>query len=248
MQKKKQVKKKKKRLSKLLLFIIIIILSYLIVFKTDIFIVAEIVVEGNEKLSYEEVVKASTCNIGENIFKIDTKKGEDSLNLIPYVKSSKISRKLPDKILIEIEERKEVAVIQYLNLIYYIDIEGYILAIGENVNEVPLPKIKGIDMVSYGEGSNLYQEASMDNMEEFILYSENLNILKRIEEVDISNRDDIVIKLKDGILVAFGPLNNVKYKLSFLDGILDDVDKKGIEVKKILFDKGENPIIVMDNR
>lgn len=248
MERKRRIKRKKKRLSRLLLFIIIIILSYLVVFKTELFIIKDIIVEGNEKLSYEEVVKASTCSIGENIFRIDIDKVEDSLNQIPYVKSSKISRKFPNKIAIEIEERKEVAAVQYLNLVYYIDVEGYILSIEENAGEITLPKIKGLDMVSFEEGSNIYQQTSMDNMEEFILYSENLNILERIEEIDVSNKDSIGIQLKDGILVAFGPLNNVKYKLSFLYGILDDVEKRGIEVKKILLDKGENPIIVTDNR
>lgn len=246
--KEKTIKKKKKRLSKLLLFIVIIILSYILVFKTDIFIVVGIIVEGNNKLSYEEVVKASTCNIGENIFKIDIKKGEESLNQIPYVKKSKIKRKLPDKIIIEIEERKEVAAIQYLNLVAYIDIEGYILNIEENTGNILLPEIKGLDLESVEEGSSIYQEVSMEDMEEFILYSENLDILELMKEVDVSNKDNIIIYLKDGKLVAFGPLNNVKYKLSFLNGILDDIEKKGLEVKKILFDKGENPVIVTDNR
>ena len=85
---------------------------------------------GNKKLSYDKIIKASMCNIGENIFKINMKKGEESLKRLPYIKECKIKRKLPNEIIIEIEERKEVAIISYIGSFVYIDKEGYILKIG----------------------------------------------------------------------------------------------------------------------
>lgn len=248
MEKKKQRKKKKKRLNKFLLFIITIILFYLLVFKTDFFIVSDIIVEGNKKLRVDSIVKASTCNVGENIFRIDTEKGENNLKLIPYVKNCKIKRQLPDKIIIEIEERREVAVIEYLEYTIYIDSEGYVLKIDNSEKEVKLPKITGLNMVHFEEGSNIYQDNSIGKLEDFITYSEDLKVFNRIDEVDVSNKEDINIRLNNGTLVAFGPLNDVKYKLSFLVEILEDIEGKDIEAKKIMFNKGENPIIVIDNR
>jgi len=228
--------------------VLTIILSYLFIFKTDFFILSDIVIIGNKKLKYESIVKASSCNIGENIFKIDTKKGEENIKLIPYIKDCRIKRQLPDKIIIEIKERKEIAAIEYLDYLVYIDNEGYILEIDTNDKGIELPVITGLNMVDYEEGDNIYQNDSTENIKEFMLYSEYLNILSTIDKIDFSNKEDIYIKLKGGTLVAFGPLNNVKYKLSFLNKILKDIDKKNIMAKQILFNKGENPIIVMDNR
>lgn len=231
----------------MLLFIIIIILSYLFVFKTDFFVLSEITVEGNKKLNFVDIINASSCNIGENIFNIDIEKGEENLKLLPYIKDCKIKRQLPDKLIIEIEERKEVAVVEYLEHVFYIDNEGYILKIDNN-KDVELPVIKGLDMVHYVEGDNIYQENYLNGLKEFIFYSEDLGILNIVNEIDLSNEEDINIELNDSTLVAFGPLNNVKYKLSFLIEILQDLEKKNIVARKIIFNKGENPIIVMDNR
>lgn len=248
MEKKKQRKRKKKSIGRFLLLVIAIILSYIFVFKTDVFIVSEIIVEGNKKLKADTIVKASTCNIGENIFRIDIDNGENNLKLIPYVKDSKIKRQLPDKVIIEVEERKEVAVVDYMDYVVYIDKEGYILEIDRDKKEVELPKISGLDMVHFEEGSNIYQDNSMEKLEEFITYSEASKLLSLIDEIDVSNYDSINIQLNNGTLVEFGPLNNVKYKLSFIIEILQDIESKNMEARKIMFNKGENPIIVIDNR
>ncbi|NLX60977.1 MAG: FtsQ-type POTRA domain-containing protein [Tissierellia bacterium] len=228
--------------------VLVIILSYLFIFKTDFFILSDIVIIGNKKLKYDSIVKASNCNIGENIFKINTKKGQENLKLVPYVKDCKIKKQLPDKIIIEIEERKEIAAIEYLEHLLYIDNEGYILEIDISKKDITLPIITGLNIVDYKEGSNIFQNNSIGNLKDFIVYGEYLNILSSIDEIDISNKEDINIELNNGTLIAFGPLNNVKYKLSFLNEILKDIDNKNIDAKQILFNKGENPIIVIDNR
>ena len=57
-----------------------------------------------------------------------------------------------------------------------------------------------------------------------------------------------MIELNNGVKVAFGTIDNVKYKLSFLFNILEDVEKRNINVKQILLNKGSNPIIVTDDK
>lgn len=249
MKKKKKSKRrieKRKRILKLLLFVLTLVLLYLFAFKTDFFNIRSIKVVGNKKLSYDQVIKASMCNMGENIFKINRKKGKESLERLPYIKDAKIKRNLPKEIIIEIDERKEIAIISYIGSFLYIDKEGNILNIEEKKDKVELPRIFGLELEELEVGDNIYSTLEQ-GIEELITYSEQLDLIKLMKYINFADNNNIMVELKDGIKVAFGPLNNVKYKLSFLNKILNDIEKKDIKVKQILLNKGDNPIVVTED-
>lgn len=249
MKKSKSYKRKaRKRILKLFLFILILTLLYLFIFKTSFFNIKNIKVVGNHKMNYDKVVKASMCIQGENIFKINKKLGQESLNRLPYIKQSKIKRKLPKEIVIEIEERKEVAIIPYIGSFAYIDEEGYILSIEEKGGEIKLPQIFGLDLIDLEAGKNLFEQLEDDNVMKFIVLSKQGGLLSLMKYINFSDSNNIMIELKNGVKVAFGPIDNVKYKLSFLFNILEDVEKRNINIKQILLNKGSNPIIVTDDK
>ncbi len=225
-----------------------ITLFYLFAFKTKFFNIKKIEVLGNKKMSYEKIVNSSTCIKGENIFRISKKLGEESLNRLAYIKEAKIKRKLPSTIVIEVEERKEIAIIPYIGSFVYIDNEGYILSIEEKKGETELPQIFGLELVDLEVGNNLFEQLEGENIKNFIVLSEEAKLLKLMKYVNFSDDNNIKVQLNNDIKVAFGPWDNVKYKLSFLSEILKDIEKKDIEVRQILFNKGDNPIIVIDNK
>lgn len=251
MKKKKKSKKKiknRKRILKFLLFVLTIILMYLFVFKTDFFNIRNIKVVGNNKISYEQIVRASMCNKGENIFKISKKKGKESLERLPYVKEANIKRRLPKGLIIEIDERQEAAIIPYIGSYVFIDDEGYILNIVEQIEHVNLPQIFGLELDDLKTGNNLFNILGRNSIEEFIKFSHESNLLLLMKYINFTDNSNTMIELIDGIKVAFGPLDNVKYKLRFLIKILDDIEKKDINAKQILLNKGDNPIVVTDDR
>ncbi|HSH36644.1 cell division protein FtsQ/DivIB [Schnuerera sp.] len=251
MKKKKKSKRriqKRKRILRFLLFILTVILIYLFAFKTDFFNIRSIKVVGNKNVSYEQIIKASMCNRGENIFKISKKKGKESLERLPYVKEARIKRNMPKEIIIDIEERQEIVIIPYIGSFLYIDNEGYILKVEEKIEKVELPQIFGLELDDFQPGINLFSSLDRDDIETFVTYSEKSSLLSLMKYINFTDINNTMIELKDGIKVAFGPLDNVKYKLSFLIKILDDIEKKDLNVKQILLNKGDNPIVVTDDR
>lgn len=232
----------------MLLLIIIFVSLYLIIFKTDYFNIKSIEVTGNKKLSYDTIVNASLCNKGENIFRINIKKGEESINRLSYIKYCKIKRKLPNKILIEVVEREEVAIFPYLGTIALIDKEGYILTIENDDNSLQLPRIIGLEPDEIKVGENIFYMIDREDVQQFINTAVQLGLLSKMKYVDFSDEKNVVFQINDNTNVAFGSLDNVKYKLSFLIKIFEDLNDKGIKAKQIFFNKGENPIIVTDNR
>ncbi|MFA7533727.1 MAG: FtsQ-type POTRA domain-containing protein [Tissierellaceae bacterium] len=211
---------------------------------SDFFVIRDISVYGNNKLTNEEIIFATPINIGENIFRVSLKNAQANLVKLPYVKEVKIKRKYPKDIIVNISERKETAQIKKDFSIIVIDYEGYILDIRDYEDE-KLPMFYGISIDGINITDNLNKiEGNKDNLE-FIIESTDIGLLTKMDEIYMVDNNNINIVLNNGINVAFGPINNVEYKLKLLNEVIKDIEKKELSCKMILMDKGDNPIIVL---
>lgn len=244
----KKIKKKKNRL---IFFIIILLTStFLILYtKTSFFHILSIEVNGNEKITDEKLVLASGIIIDENIFKINLKMVRENILLHPYVKNVIVKRKLPNKIRIEVEERKEIAVINYIGSYIYIDEEGIILNILSEKNNEEIIEIGGIEILSPQIGNKIefVDEEIEPRVFDFINNSNVLGLWKFFNKVTIDENQNVAIHMENGGEVAFGTLDDVKYKLNFLISILEELEIKNQGYRTIHLDKGNNAIIIKDN-
>ncbi|MCK9443054.1 MAG: FtsQ-type POTRA domain-containing protein [Tissierellaceae bacterium] len=247
MKKLTRVEKKRKRrkfLFRIFLLCIIALTIGIYAINSDFFVIRDISVYGNNKLTNEEIIFATPINIGENIFRVSLKNAQANLVKLPYVKEVKIKRKYPKDIIVNISERKETAQIKKDFSIIVIDYEGYILDIRDYEDE-KLPMFYGISIDGINITDNLNKiEGNKDNLE-FIIESTDIGLLTKMDEIYMVDNNNINIVLNNGINVAFGPINNVEYKLKLLNEVIKDIEKKELSCKMILMDKGDNPIIVL---
>ncbi|MCR2042890.1 cell division protein FtsQ/DivIB [Anaerosalibacter massiliensis] len=253
MTKKVNVDKKSKKKQKGIIFFIFLMIFFIFImisFKTNLFNISSMEVEGNENLSEEEVVNAAGNYENENIFRVNTKKMEMNLKYHPYVKEANVKRKYPDKLVIKVLERKEKFIIPYMESYVYSDDEGIILRIESEADTKKIPAIKGIDIErpKVKDEVIVKNDRDLNNLKEIIQTADEFKLLHQIESINLSKKENINIELRNGIKVAFGPSNNVKYKLRYLYSILEDISKKDLNCKYIYFNKGENPIIVTDDK
>lgn len=251
MGKKERIDKRIKRKRRKIVFIILLLLFgiFLVVsFKTTFFNISNIEVIGNKKISNDKVIKASGNPMRENIFKVSSGEIEKNLKKHPYVKEAVVKRRLPNKLIIEIEERNEKFIISHGGSNVYLDVDGIVLKIdSEPNNKLTILKGANIDKPDVGYKITSENEEFVDNILGFIDISNKTNLLNEINTIDVSNGDNIIMELKDGVLVDFGPLNNVEYKLRYIKEILNDLNVKDIPCRYIYLNKGENPIVVTDN-
>lgn len=248
MRKISRVEKKMKRrrmFFRLLLIIFLVFIMFVLALNTDIFIIDNIKVLGNNKISKDIIINASSINTGENIFKISTRTSKKTIENLPYVKKAEIKRKFPKGILIEIIERKEIVQIKEISSYGFIDIDGYILDIVDVQND-QLPLLLGFNIGNKKAGDNLFSQIEFEQKKEFISEGNSIKILQKMKEIDMVDNNNVNILLNNSIPVAFGTLDDVKYKLNLLNEILIDIEKKQIPCKMILMNKGENPIIVLN--
>ena len=124
--------KRRRNFFKFILLLLLMALGGVLALKTNFFIIDKIEIIGNNKIPKEDLITASSINVGENIFKISIKSGEENIKKIPYTKEIRIKRKFPKKITMEILERKEIAQVKDISSFLIIDKEGNILSLKDD--------------------------------------------------------------------------------------------------------------------
>jgi cell division protein FtsQ len=109
----------------------------------DAFAIREIVVSGKHRLEDIDVRRAAGLQIGSNIFEISAEEAQNRLLLHPWVKEASVVRKLPNRVRIELVERKPVALVA-LDQLYLVSEEGAVFKRLGVDDPADMPVITGI--------------------------------------------------------------------------------------------------------
>lgn len=196
-------------------------------------------------MTADQVSIASGIN-EENIFKLKMKFIEENLNKHPYIKSSIVKRQVPNRILIKIVERSEVLEIIDSGTYVYVDEDGKVLKILSKPLDKILPVLEGPKVKSYQIGKNIVfeNEFQIDIALKILGASKSLGYLNDISRILMEDGKDIFIDTKNGIKVAFGTENKIKYKISFMHEILTSLETQNMTKGTLYLDKGEDPVFV----
>ncbi|MCT4621335.1 MAG: FtsQ-type POTRA domain-containing protein [Marinisporobacter sp.] len=221
----KKVKKRKKGII-FLIMILVCAVSFIIIFKTDIFRIKEVKVYGNTTLSKEEILGDSGIILGNHILKEKLNDLETNVYKNPYVKTVKVERKLPDQMIIQIVEREEEAAIPFMNEYLIIDEDGMVLRVSTNNGNLKV--IKGLKFTNFIEGTILVVK-DKEQLGKALEIVSGINKYEMfIQELDVVNKKDIVIKFTDDLICKVGEGNNLDYRLRVLKKVLEDLKQKKI--------------------
>lgn len=243
-----QRKQRKRRLFlKIILFLVVIVSAIVWSLNTSFFAVKTIEVEGTEILKNEDVISDSKIELGENIIKASKKDIQIEIEKNSYVKTAKISKKLPGKIKIEIDERKPYMQIPYNYSFAILDDEGIVLEYSQDkVQNITV--LEDFQWTYVNAGESLFSEDNKAIPLDFFNDEELSNIVSKINKIVYDREDNLKIFLYNGIEVEFGSSLDLKYKLRMLEEIIVDIEAKNIHASKIIMNKGEYPIVVRDEK
>ena len=144
-------RKKLKRKQKLftpffVIFLIIVIAAILIVnlFRHDYYKISQVYIKGNKILSNDQILSKLNNPMGTNIILYDEKESIEHLKKEKIIKSAKIEKELPDKIIVRVKEEYPYMIARYKKDSYVIANTGKVLDKTVNEENNNLLKIKGI--------------------------------------------------------------------------------------------------------
>ena len=216
--------KRTKKFFKYSTIVVAIVILIVAIMMSPLFNIKEIKTSGNEKISDEELISLSQINIGENTYRTNMTKAKKNILENPYVKEVKIKRIIPDKVLIQIEERKTKFMIEYGGGYVYISNQGYILEISDTKLEVPILQGEETVVEDFKPGNRLCKKdlEKMSTVNKIMETAENNEIDNLITRIDIENKLNYKIVFETEEKVAYlGDDSDLNTKMLSIKSILD---------------------------
>ena len=229
--------------------ITVIVVSILtgFVFSLPIWQTSSVKVAGNNYLPEAKIVSTAKIPVGENIFLIDLDEVKNRFSDIIQIKDVKVRRKLPGTIIIEIKERTPFAIAVIEGTTSLVDDDGYIVAtrnLGSSIYRSGIakcPVIRGINKKSLEKGVRL-------NAADRMFARSALNMLSKFMDIgtiqmDVGNREDIIIYVEDILKVKIGDQNEIERKIRIIKALLSSVTGKWNKVAYIDVRVPDSPVI-----
>jgi cell division protein FtsQ len=210
-------------------YILVVVLAIAIAFSlsvTVLFNVTEVIVNGAtaSRYSQSDIAASSGIKAKDNLVRMNTQKiREKMLEELLYVDDIAITKKFPDKVLIEVTPSIDIAYVECIGG-YMIISEGWrITGHADAPDNKELMVINGFEAKSNEEKTVMTSE---DNDKDQAL-KEILNEIKKqnirnIVSIDISDKYDIVINYDNRIKIKIEKPNDIEYKLKYAYKIITE--------------------------
>jgi cell division protein FtsQ len=191
--------------------------------------VTRIQVSGYQRLEPQTVIQQAEIPSGVNILSLDLNAVSRRLLNHPWIAAALISREIPDRVRIEIEERQPVALVKGRQF-YLMDAQGICFAIAVPSEHTGLPIITGLDSETIGPGHSLPRKFTVLIQD---LYRESQLKLpwRVISEIRWNNHTGLsIFTVRGGIQVNLGS-GNYGPRIARLEKVLRYLEEKGAQAQ-----------------
>ena len=232
-----KTRKKRKTITFILVFLLIGILisGGILLLKHPVFNIKEIMIEGTNKYTNEDIIKKFGMELNKNIFMQVYKAKKVDYSDFSYLDNVKFEYNLPDKVVLKLTERKSsyFAFDKEKNTFFRINEDGYILEEAKieqkTEDELLMYGVTFNDKVVLGEKIN---EIDMSKIAVFLNIKqalENSKINKKITKVNFEN-SLTTLTLNDKLNVIFPNNDDLNYKIALLTEIINNVGEDAVGV------------------
>lgn len=222
-----------------LFFIMVLLTAAYVLARSSVFEVSQIKVAGNDTLSSDRIIAASGINPGENIFKLDLKASSLKLKSNPFIKKAELTRKLPDTVEIQLEERRPRAVLPFEGGFVQVDEEGVCLQKG-SLGTSSLPVITGVKFMTPAPGGQIQSEA----LQKALTVVKELpgGLIPMLSEIHVQG-DQIIVYTLEGIQCRLGTASDAQQKGEVLMKVLNELKEKGKKIQYIDLSYTGSPVV-----
>lgn len=212
--------RRKKRIFYIVSFLIVVVaaitLSLTVLFRVD-----QIAIEGETRYSSDQIIESSGLYYGENLFRANVNLAEKTIeNKLPYIGQVKISKSLPGKLLISVQEDDVAGAVEYNGQYVTLSCEGKVLELSDSVPE-GVATIKGLNLTKAVPG----EIASYETEDEGPLFGQlgeavEQSGLSNVSAIDLSDQYQLTVTIENKFLLKLGTPTYLQRKLTFAQEIL----------------------------
>ncbi len=207
---------------------------YIFISHSSRFCLTGIEVRGNRKTSEKEILERAKIRLDSNIFRIDLGKIQDRVREDSRIKEVRVKRQLPDRLLIEVEEKKPALWINLPEGLCGLSRDQEIIPLEEEDFHRDLPIVTGLEPPAvFGEQSVAPYQRWPDMKANFAsdfwstMLEEDSSFADIISEIDLHEKANLVLYLIPGAIRVNMGKGGFKKKLKRLKAVLNYQEKTG---------------------
>lgn len=222
-----------KKIIKFIILLAIIIGSIVFIMTTPLFYVTNVEIEGNSRITNDRINSLSKISLNVNTFQYSKNAIKKYIAEEPYINNVQVKRKLPNTIIINVEERTRDFIIYSMGSYIYINKQGYILEVTNEPEN--LPEIKGFttseDKLTPGNRLSNEDLEKLNTTMEIINTIKNNEINSYIDSINVEDKNDYTIIMKEeNKKIHLGNASNINDRILMLKEILTKEKGKTGEV------------------
>jgi cell division protein FtsQ len=172
--------------------------------------VKQVDVQGTKGLRPAEVRAVAGLDEGEPLARVDLDDVRTRVQALALVRSAEVTRKWPDTVVIEVEERVAIATVEIGNQLRGLDLDGVVFG---NYAKPPagLPRVE------------TFADAGREALREAAAVVSALpeDLAARVDHVEVATVDQISLVLRDERVVVWGSAEESDVKAEVLAGLLE---------------------------
>jgi cell division protein FtsQ len=208
------------------LLVLVLIWAFLGFIRSDFFRIEAIEVRGNLHTEENEIRLAMPLQEGDNIWRMNPAYLEGRITEIPRIEHAFVSRRLPRKVLVEVTEKKPLALIPYQQYLLEIGADGMVLGSTEERQNYNLPLLTGMPPTELTVGKILLEGVMLEEIREVITAMVTAGIA--VSEFNMADEDNVIVITMDGMTVWLGR-NNYAKKADLIVQIIRQLDGRQTE-------------------
>lgn len=189
--------------------VLLVALVVWLVYFSSLLSVKGVEVEGAHHLSAEEIRSAAAVPTGDPLATVDLDRIRARVEALAPVRSADVTRQWPDQVLITVEEREPVAVVEIAGQLRGMDADGVVF---RDYAQAPpdLPRVETGSVT----GSDALAEAAL------VVAAMPADLAADVDHVAVATVDEITLELRDGRTVTWGSADDSDLKAVVLADLL----------------------------
>ena len=212
---KTQAKRKSHVFFRFLLLLTIVTVGVVVAQQT-VFRLETVYVIGNENRTPQQVVTASGLASGQNMLGIEEADVAKNIARDHTIIFKRMQKEYPNTIFLYIEERKTVAAMQWLGMLYTLDSQGMVMT-EENSAILPpgLPVVTGFkaDNVMEGQLLDLRDQTQLEAFQQIVFELEQQMYASQITGINLADPENLYLVTIEGVTVRLGDAQFMEGKI-----------------------------------
>jgi cell division protein FtsQ len=191
------------------------------------FRVRDIVVRGCLEVTEQEVITGASLLPGQNLFSVSLKKVAHRIEKNPWIKEVRVGRELPDRLVMEVQERVPLALVEKNHRFRLVDRDGVVFKDLDRGDNYDLPILTGCHK------EEILRSDLFRNTLGLLMYLSDTkqNIMKydSVSELNLDEVFGLSVITNTGFYLTMG-FDDYQEKLRLLPSILEGMKKRNMSM------------------